>query len=102
MSPERSRVWPVDSVASARELSRELRNYYGSAEAWSAVASLSQVVAGDVRRASDTALTLFKAMGLGLADVALGIAVCERAGQAGRGRALAAAQRAEIEWRVER
>jgi len=94
----RSAVVAADSVPAAQRLSRELRDYYGAAGNWNAVVPLSRIAAGTVRRERGSDVTLFKAMGIGLADVAIGGAVLARARAAGRGVALAHPQTVEIDW----
>ena len=70
----------ADSVPSVQKLSREFIDYYGGSPAdWSAVVPLSRIVAASPRRPPDTDLTLFKAMGMGIADLSLGIEVYARA-----------------------
>jgi ornithine cyclodeaminase len=81
----------VDSLEQAREDAGELR---AAAERglldWSTVRGLDAVVAAGapVRRAASD-LTLFKALGVGLADVALGAELVRRAHAAGAGQPLA-------------
>lgn len=71
----------TDSMAQARNLSSELREFFGTApEGWSAVRSLGEMVAGGTWRRDPADVTLFKGMGSGIEDVALGSAVLDRAG----------------------
>ncbi len=77
----------VDDLPAARRLSRELLEVYGgSDDAWKGVETLAQVVACKQPRATAPGLTLFKAMGTGLADLALGVEVFLRVRRAGGGR----------------
>ncbi len=79
----------VDSPAAARKLSREFIEHYGDDEAgWQIVVPLSAIVAQRAARPSGADVTLFKAMGMGLADVALGIEVYRRAIEQGIGKPL--------------
>jgi len=94
----RCAVVAADSIAAAQRLSREFRDHYGESGDWHRVVPLSRVAAGSVRRVSRSDVTLFKAMGIGLADVALGAAVLARAERTGRGVALAPPQHVEIDW----
>lgn len=90
----------VDSVAQARAQSRELRASLGEDEAaWARVIPLSRLVADGVRRPPGGGLTLFKPMGMGLADLALGARVYRQAAAMGRGRPLPSAARAVPELR---
>jgi alanine dehydrogenase len=90
-------VVAADSVPAVQQLSREFQERYGGTD-WSAVVPLNQVVTGAARRRPDTDLTLFKAMGLGIADVAVGSEVLDRAQRAGRGRQMEQPALAEINW----
>lgn len=64
----------ADSVAQARKLSREFIEFFGTDEArWRRVESLSNVVAGQSRRSLTDDLTIFKSLGMGISDLALGI-----------------------------
>jgi ornithine cyclodeaminase len=64
----------ADSVPQARKLSREFIEFFGADEArWQRVESLSSVVAGQSRRSPSDDLTVFKSLGMGISDLALGI-----------------------------
>ena len=77
----------ADSPATAQQLSRELRDYYGEGTAaWAAVRALHAVVAERQPRPVGADLTLFKAMGMGVSDLSLGIEIYEKAMRQGRGR----------------
>ena len=77
----------VDNVDSVRRLSQEFQKHYGEdEEAWRAVRPISAVIAEGKGRPADARLTLFKAMGMGLSDLAVGIELFERAKAAGKGR----------------
>jgi ornithine cyclodeaminase len=80
----RCAVVSADSVPQTQTLSREFREYYGAAggPAWDAVAPLS----------------LFKAMGMGISDLALGIKVHELARQRGLGREIPARTNVPIRY----
>ena len=84
----------ADSVAAACKLSREFIDHYGNDEdAWRRVTPLSTIVAERARRPAGADVTLFKAMGMGIADLALGIEVYERAERHGLGTPLPAPER---------
>ncbi|OWT77137.1 MULTISPECIES: ornithine cyclodeaminase family protein [unclassified Achromobacter] len=83
---DRTAVVAVDDLSSVQRLSREFRTRYG--DDWQAVQTLSQRIQDDVRRPADADLTLFKAMGMGLSDVALGTEILRRARKQGIGRAI--------------
>jgi len=87
----------VDSVPQAQKLSRELMDYFGSGQAsWNQVQSLASVVAAQPSRAADEDLTLFKSLGMGISDLALGIELYHRALRLGVGRSFAHPQRAAV------
>ncbi|MGH7091266.1 MAG: ornithine cyclodeaminase family protein, partial [Stellaceae bacterium] len=72
----RAALVAVDNIAQVRELSSEFRRHYGDdAAAWRTVRPIAELVAKDVARPQDADLTLFKAMGMGLSDLALGSAI---------------------------
>lgn len=81
----RCAVVVTDSLPQCRELSSELRAFYASAGAWSTLQTLADVVASDEHRPDGADLTLFKGMGSGIEDLALGMAVLERATKDGSG-----------------
>lgn len=91
-----SRVTTVaaDSVPQVRRLSREFMDAFGTDEAaWQRVKPLSTLIADGARRPADADLTLFKAMGMGISDLSLGIAILKRARAEGLGRPLPAVNR---------
>jgi len=81
----------ADSVPQAQKLSRELMAVFGAdPAAWTSVRSLAEVVADGGGRRADEDVTLFKALGMGISDLALGLEVLRRAREQGRGRSLPA------------
>ena len=86
---ERAGVLSADSVPQVRKLSREFMVAFGDDErAWARLQPLSALVAAGAIRPADADLTVFKAMGMGISDLSLGIAVLKRARAAGLGRPL--------------
>jgi alanine dehydrogenase len=82
-------VIAADTLSGVRELSSEFRRRFGADEAaWRAVTPISALVGSGAGRPKDCDLTLFKAMGMGLSDLALGIEVLARAEAQGRGHRL--------------
>jgi len=70
----------VDNVVNVRELSSEFRQRFGDDDAaWRAVRPVSALVAGETGRPAGADVTLFKAMGMGISDLALGIEILDRA-----------------------
>ncbi|HEX3484573.1 MAG TPA: hypothetical protein VHT51_05905 [Micropepsaceae bacterium] len=75
----------VDSVDSVKSLSAEFDKRFGDGD-WSAVRPLSELVAAKAVRPKDADITLFKAMGMGLSDLALGLEILARVRARGGGR----------------
>jgi alanine dehydrogenase len=75
----------VDTVDSVKALSAEFRRCFGDGD-WSSVLPLSDLVAAKSTRPEGADLTLFKAMGMGLSDLALGIEILKRVRASGGGR----------------
>jgi ornithine cyclodeaminase len=82
----------VDSLAAAAALSAEFRTRYGTGPL-SGVHRLSDLVAAGTGRPASADLTLFKAMGIGLSDLALGIEILARVRRSGGGRPIPHPQR---------
>lgn len=75
----------TDNLAAAQRLATELRDVLTDRD-WEAVQPLSALVSTHASRPIGCEVTLFKAMGIGLADVALGQQVLRAARAAGAGR----------------
>lgn len=85
----------VDSVEAVKKLSKEfITRYAGEDDGWRQVIPLSQLLARGEKRRAGADLTLFKAMGMGVSDLALGTEIYERALQQGAGREFPQPQRA--------
>lgn len=85
----RADVIAVDSLRSVRDLSAEIRAHYGDDEAgWANVKTISSIIANNETRPADADVTLFKAMGMGISDLALAIEIFKRAQANGRGHAV--------------
>jgi len=92
----RCAVVAADTVPGVRSLSREFIEFYGNDErAWTAVLALSRVIAAGGGRPAGADLTLFKAMGMGISDLSMGVEVLRRARANGVGRPLAPTIRAK-------
>lgn len=87
----RATILSADSVPQVRRLSREFIEAFGDVEAdWRRLVPLSNLVAGGASRPADADLTLFKAMGMGISDLSLGIEILKRARSAKLGRPIPA------------
>jgi alanine dehydrogenase len=76
----RCAVVAADSITGVRELSAEFRRQYGENDAaWRRVTPISALLAAGAKRPAGADLTLFKAMGMGISDLALGIAILAKA-----------------------
>ena len=76
----------VDTIPSAQNLSRELIEYFGaSTSGWGQVKSLANALASGQSRSANDDLTLFKSLGMGISDLALGIELYNRAVTLGYG-----------------
>ena len=93
----------VDSVPQAQKLSRELIDFFGAAdrEGWKRVRSLADLVAAGESRGAGDDLTLFKSLGMGISDLALGIELYRRARADGLGREFAHPEKAAPRLRSE-
>jgi len=86
----------VDSIPAAQKLSRELIDFLGVAntEGWNRVRSLAEMVALDHPRETSDGITLFKSLGMGISDLALGIELYREARATGLGREFSRPERA--------
>lgn len=79
----------VDTIDGVRNLSNEFQAYYGGGGgSWDDVVPISRLIAENYKRPAEADLTLFKAMGMGMSDLALGIEILRRARAKGTGHAL--------------
>jgi ornithine cyclodeaminase len=92
--PRCSRI-VVDSVAQAQKLSKELIEFIGPPDhvGWKQVISLSELVAARESREVGDDITLFKSLGMGISDLALGMRLYQKACEVGIGRELSHPQR---------
>ena len=76
----------VDTIGGVRELSAEFRGYFGTGHgSWEEIKPISAVAAAGYERPSDADLTLFKAVGMGISDLALGTKILALARAEGLG-----------------
>lgn len=91
---ERVNCLAVDDLPAVQRLSSELITRFGeSKDGWDAVTPLSQIIADGYHRVPTDDITLFKAMGMGISDLALGAEIHARAVANGKGRAFDPPQR---------
>lgn len=84
---DRADMLVVDSVEAVRALSSEFRGRFGGdGGGWGGVQPVSSLVSAGGGRPPSADVTLFKAMGMGVSDLALAVEVLARARAAGRGR----------------
>src|SRR5699024_7976661 len=84
----------VDDLPATQKLSSELITRFGDSEqGWASVVPISRLVADGRNRLPADDVTLFKAMGMGISDLALGAEIYSRAVARGKGRAFAPPQR---------
>ena len=98
----RCAVVAVDNLPTVQKLSQEFINYYGANMApWDRVTPLCQVIAAGQGRPAGADLTLFKAMGMGLSDLAVGAEILSRAAKRGLGYPPPARERAQPRLQAE-
>ena len=83
----RASVIAVDMLDSVKSLSAEFRKRFADGD-WSHVRLLSELVASKWERPETADITLFKAMGMGLSDLALAIEILKRVRAKGGGRSI--------------
>ncbi len=85
----------ADNPETTRRLSKEFRDYYGASDAaWKAVQPISALVAAGRGRPANCDLSVFKAMGMGISDMALGMQILRGAREQKRGRNFEAPKKA--------
>jgi ornithine cyclodeaminase len=96
---ERADWIAVDDVTGVQRNSREFIDRFGRDNQWSAVQPLSDVIAGDRKRAVNCDISMFKAMGMGLSDLSVALMALERARARGIGKAIDHPVRAIPRWK---
>jgi alanine dehydrogenase len=82
---ERATLVAVDNLPGVQQLSREFMTRYASS-GWEEVVPLSGLIASRRKRTTGDDVSLFKAMGMGISDLALGAELLKRARERGAGR----------------
>jgi len=85
---DRTTLVAVDNLPGVQQLSRELMTRYAG-RGWDDVMPLARLIAAGRRRQARDDVTLFKAMGMGISDLALGAELVARARRRGIGRTIA-------------
>jgi ornithine cyclodeaminase len=83
----RATLVTVDNLPGVQQLSREFMTRYASS-GWDEVMPLSGLIASGRKRTAGDDVSLFKAMGMGISDLALGVELLKRAKERGVGRAI--------------
>ncbi len=83
----RATLVAVDNLPGVQQLSREFMTQYASS-GWDKVMPLSRLITSGRRRSGTDDVSLFKAMGMGISDLALGVELVKRAREHGVGRAI--------------
>jgi alanine dehydrogenase len=78
----------VDDLGAVKRLSTEFARAYGALNGWNEVECLCDVVAQGLARTASDDITVFKAMGMGVSDLALGLRLYALASEAGIGEPL--------------
>lgn len=92
----------VDNLGGVQRNSREFIDRFGAATSdWSGIHTLGSLIRGDVMRPDGCDLTLFKAMGMGLSDLAIAGLVIQRADARNIGIEFADPRSAAPRWRTE-
>ena len=86
---DRADIIAVDNLATIKNMSAEFIKHYGQDNnAWLNVRTVSELIKENTERPPEADITLFKAMGMGLSDLALAINIYKRARSEGRGTTL--------------
>ena len=76
----RSDIVAVDSVQSVHDLSAEFRTHYkNDQDGWASIQPISKLIANQIKRDKSCDISLFKAMGMGISDLALAVEIYKRA-----------------------
>ena len=86
---DRADIIAVDNLTTIKNMSAEFIKHYGQDNnAWLNVRTVSELIKENTERPPEADITLFKAMGMGLSDLALAINIYKRARSEGRGTTL--------------
>lgn len=98
---DRAGLVAVDNVANVKSISAEfIERYEHGPGDWATVHPLSELVAAAKPRPTDVGVSLFKALGMGIADLALATEIYARAVERGVGREIPSMGKAKARWRT--
>jgi ornithine cyclodeaminase len=97
---DRCSMLAVDDVAGARANSREFRTRFGTDAPWVSVTTLGALIAEEWRRPEGADVTLFKALGMGVSDLAVATLVLERTQGSAERRTIPHPLRAALRWEL--
>lgn len=99
---DRAGLIAVDSVAGVGSNSREFRERFGTdGGPMPGVRTLGEIIAAGEPRPAGNVLTLFKAMGMGISDMAVAKIAIERARRQGAGTPMPLGGKAAVRWQTE-
>src|SRR5690606_6066263 len=97
---DRAGLVAVDNVANVKSISTEfIERYEHGLGDWATVHSLSELVAAGKSRPPDVDVSLFKALGMGIADLALATEIYARAIERRVGREIPSMGKSKARWR---
>ncbi|HWL46134.1 MAG TPA: ornithine cyclodeaminase family protein [Sphingomonadaceae bacterium] len=100
---DRAEMVVVDNVANVRAISAEFIEHYESGPGdWAQVRPLCEIVAAGHPRPDGIDISLFKALGMGIADLALATMIYQRARERGLGRDIPSMGKSKARWRSAR
>ena len=84
---DRADIVAVDNLKTIQHMSAEFIAHFNGNEdpGWDSIRTISELIKDEITRPPDADITLFKAMGMGLADLSLAIDIYRRARAEGRG-----------------
>jgi ornithine cyclodeaminase/alanine dehydrogenase-like protein (mu-crystallin family) len=97
---DRASLLVVDDMDGVQKNSREFITQFGGGGDWSVVETLGHRISLGRRRPVIAALTVFKAMGMGISDLAIAVLALERSRERGAGSHIAKAQRSTLRWEL--
>jgi ornithine cyclodeaminase len=97
---DRCSLLAVDDLGGVQKNSREFGTRFGAAGDWSAVQTLDRLIAAGTHRPAGADLTLFKAMGMGVSDLAIALLIMERCVDTDLGLRIPQPVRGTLRWHL--